>query len=314
MHLLADIGGTNARFALLDATSREPRDAMTLATADFATLVDAVSHYLVRCGVRTVQDCAMAIATPILGDHIQMTNHHWAFSIEETRQRLGLTRLLVVNDFAALAMSLPTLPRGELRQIGGGKPVSDAPLALIGAGTGLGVSALVPAGGRWVPIAGEGGHVTLCAGNEREAAIIAHCRARFGHVSAERLVSGPGIVNLHDAVAALAGASPVQRTPAEITQHGQAGTDAICLEALETFCGLLGAVAGNLVLTLGARGGLYIGGGIMPKLGPYFERSPFRRRFEAKGRFSEYLAAIPAYVILSEYAALRGVASLFTDT
>ena len=314
LHLVADIGGTHVRFALVTGPRGEPQSSLTLDTADFPTLADAIRHYLVQCGAPTVIDAALAIATPILGDRVKMTNHHWSFSIEETRRAMGLERLLLINDFTALALGLPTLAQTELRQVGGGEPASGAPLALIGAGTGLGVSGLLSAGdGRWVPIAGEGGHVTLCASNNREADILRVLRKKYGHLSAERVLSGRGLSDVYEAIAVLGNRTPKPLAPEEVTRSGMAGSDPFCIEALETFCAMLGSVAGNLALTLGARGGVYIGGGIVPKLGEYFYRSPFRDRFEAKGRFTTYLAAIPAYVILAENAALRGAAMALAD-
>jgi glucokinase len=215
----------------------------------------------------------------------------------------------MLNDFAALAMSLPQLSRQDLRQLGGSERVEQAPYALVGPGTGLGVSALLPTGaGHWVPLAGEGGHITVAAADDYEAEIIACCRREFGHVSAERLLSGMGLCNLYRAVTQLAARSSLALTPAEVTQRGLSGEDPDCVEALSLFCSLLGTAAGNLALTIGARGGVYIGGGIVPRLGDYFQQSKFRARFEAKGRLSEYLMPIPVYVIHAENPALLGAA------
>ena len=309
VRLLADVGGTNARFALVTGARGMPQRELTLPTIDFPNLVDAAEHYLRQCGSPKVLEGAVAIANPITGDWLKMTNHHWAFSIEETRKRLGFERLLLINDFTALAMALPAIPQRDLRKVGGGEPVAGAALALIGAGTGLGVSGLFPTGdGRLVPIAGEGGHVTMCAANAREAEIIETCRLEHPHVSAERVISGMGLTNLYQAIAKLAGATPQPLTPADVTHRGLADSDPFCAEALQVFCAMLGSVSGNLVLTLGARGGLYIGGGIVPRLGEYFERSPFRARFEAKGRFTSYLAPVPAYVIHAHNPAYLGTA------
>ena len=316
IHLVADIGGSSARFALVRGADAPLQYEQTLPSIDFATLAEALRHYLGQCGTPHIAAAAIAIASPVTGDLVKMTNHHWTFSVEETRRGLGFERLLLLNDLTALALALPTLPRSELRQAGGGEPVADAALALIGAGTGLGVSGLFPAGGtRWIPIAGEGGHATLAAGNEREAAIIAVCRERYGHVSAERLLSGMGLANIHWALATLAGgATPLALAPAEITHRGVAGSDALCAETLDIFCALLGSVAGNLALTLGARGGVYIGGGIVPKLGDYFHQSAFRARFEGKGRFADYLKPVPVYVIHAQNAALHGAAIALTES
>lgn len=309
LRLVADIGGSSARFALLDEAG-QPAAVATLAVADHPTLADAVEAYLRQQGLPRPEEAAIAIANPVTGDQIRMTNHHWSFSVEQTRQQLGLDRLLVINDFTALALALPLLQPDELRQVGGEKPEPRSAIALLGPGTGLGVSGLVPAGdGQWLPVSGEGGHATIAACNEREAQIIGACRALHGHVSAERLLSGVGLPCLHQAIASLGGTEAPPLKPAEIVARGMDGQDAACAETLSVFCGLLGSFAGNLALTLGARGGVYIGGGIVPKLGDYFAASGFRSRFEAKGRFCGYLAPLPVYVIHAGEPALRGAAA-----
>ena len=298
--LLGDVGGTNARFAWQDGDGAPLRDIVSVPTAAHPTLAAALTDYLRTLGRPAPPACAIGIANPITGDQVQMTNSHWSFSIEAVRRELGFERLVVINDFTALALALPDLPAGDLRQLGGGAAVAGAPLALIGPGTGLGVSGLLPgpAPGRWVALQGEGGHVTLAAGNAREAAVLQQLRERFGHASAERAVSGQGLEALHAALTALAGdlgAAPLAAE--EISRRALAGADAACVEALDLFCAFLGNVAGNLALTLGARGGVYIGGGIVPRLGDAFMRSRFRACFEAKGRLRAYLEPIPVYVI-----------------
>ena len=309
LRLVADIGGSSARFALLDAAG-QPSAIATLAVADHPTLADAVEAYLRLQGLPRPEEAAIAIANPVNDDQIRMTNHHWSFSVEQTRQQLGLERLLLINDFTALALALPLLLPEELRQVGGDAPVPQSAIALLGPGTGLGVSGLVPAGdGQWLPLSGEGGHATIAACNEREAGIIGACRALHGHVSAERLLSGVGLPCLYQAIASLDGREAEVLKPAEIVARGIEGTDPACIETLSVFCGLLGSFAGNLALTLGARGGVYIGGGIVPKLGDYFAASSFRSRFEAKGRFCGYLAPVPVYVIHAGEPALRGAAA-----
>jgi glucokinase len=298
--LLGDVGGTNARFAWQDADGAPLRDIVAIPTADHPTLAAAMTDYLRRTGHAAPRWCSIGIANPITGDHVQMTNSHWSFSIEAVRRELGFERFVVINDFTALALALPDLPASELRQLGGGAAVAGAPLALIGPGTGLGVSGLLPSTepGRWVALQGEGGHVTLAPSNPREAALLQLLHERFGHASAERAVSGQGLEALHAALATLDAApakSPL--SAAEISQRALASSDPRCVEALDLFCGFLGNVAGNLALTLGARGGVYIGGGIVPRLGDAFTRSRFRACFEDKGRFRGYLEAIPAFVI-----------------
>jgi len=306
--LVGDIGGTNARFATLLAPDRELEQVLTLPCGDFAGPREAIEHYLARTGLPRPRWCAFGIANPVDGDEVRMTNHHWAFSIRALQDALGLTQLLVLNDFTALAMALPALTSADLAQIGGGSPAPRRAIGLLGAGTGLGISGLVPCGNDYAPIEGEGGHVTLAAIDAHEAALIAWLATRFPHVSAERVLSGPGLAALYQAEAAVAGRTPEDLGPAEISARAIAGTCPVCVATLDTFCAMLGTVAANLALVLGARGGIYIGGGIVPKLGDFFARSPFRARFEQKGRFSDYLARIPTYVIKAPYPGLLGAA------
>ncbi len=300
--LVADIGGTNARFGWIaspPAAGEEPliTDVLTLPTADHATLADAARAYLARINLGQPGSMAFGIANPITGDEVRMTNHHWAFSISALQAELGLKRLVVINDFTALALALPSLQPHELRQLGGGAARPHAPIALLGAGTGLGVSGLLHSGNSWLALAGEGGHVTLAAADDREAAVLAAMRGHHGHVSAERALSGMGLVNLYLAVAEVSQVEPEALSPADVTRRALDGSDPLCVEAVQHFCAFLGNVAGNLALTLGSHGGVYIGGGIVPRLGDFFDRSAFRERFEAKGRFGAYLGAMPVFII-----------------
>jgi glucokinase len=301
--LVGDIGGTNARFGWIQeppSAGDEPHigDVHTLPTADHATLADAAKAYLARIGKGQAGSMAFGIANPITGDEVRMTNHHWSFSISGLQAELGLQRLEVINDFTALALALPSLKPHELRQLGGGAARPFGPIALLGAGTGLGVSGLLHTASGWTALAGEGGHVTLAAADDREAAVLAAMRQRHGHVSAERALSGMGLTNLHLAVCHVRGTpAAVELTPAAITGRALEGSDAACVEAVSHFCAFLGNVAGNLALTLGSLGGVYIGGGIVPRLGSFVDRSAFRQRFEAKGRFNAYLAAMPVFII-----------------
>ncbi|WP_374356644.1 glucokinase [Chitinimonas sp.] len=311
--LLADIGGTNVRFALIRAPGAAISDEANLACADYAGPYEAARAYLDPLGI-TPRWAAFGIATAVAGDAVKMTNNHWAFSQSALREQLGLARLSVINDFTALALSLPALGEHELQKVGGGERNPGLPIALLGAGTGLGVSGLIPAHQagepeRWIPLQGEGGHVSFSPFNHKEDEILRFLRLSYGHVSAERLLSGPGLVNLYHALAELNGQQAASLTAAQISQQGVANSCALCREAIDTFCGMLGTAAANLAVTLGARGGLYIGGGIVPKLGDYFAASPFRTRFEQKGRFSNYLAAVPSYVIMASNPALRGTAA-----
>jgi glucokinase len=313
LRLVGDIGGTNARFALVPADSRVPRDEQVLHCADFQGLEEAIVRYLADHGNPTIREAALDVATGITGDYIHLTNGPWGFSIEQARRNLGLDRLLVINDFTALALGVPTLKSDELRQVGGGTAVPRTAIAVLGPGTGLGVSGLIPSGDGWVALQGEGGHTAFSPMSEREVGVLLWLQQRFDHVSTERVMSGMGLENLYRALCSLDGVEARPLGPDKITASAMVDDDAHCSEAVAMFCSILGTAAANLVVTLGARAGCYIGGGIVPKLGSYFARSPFRARFETKGRFSGYVAAVPTYVILAQTPALRGLATLFQD-
>lgn len=312
--LLADVGGTNARFALQTAAGRIEAIAVLPCRA-YPTFTDAVRAYLsgplaAAAGAQPVRHAAIAIANPVDGDQIRMTNHDWQFSIEAARRALGLDTLLVVNDFEALAMALPHLAPEQKRQIGAGTVRTGSPIGLIGAGTGLGVSGLIPSAGNWIALSAEGGHVTFAPSDELEMDIVRFAWQEFPHVSAERLLSGVGLELIYRALAARAGQVAIALPAPEISRRALAGECAICDQAIECFCTMLGTIAANLAVTLGTLGGLYIGGGIVPRLGQRFAKSGFRRRFESKGRFSDYLARIPTFVITAEYPAFSGVAAI----
>jgi glucokinase len=307
--LLGDIGGTNARFALVMGNGSPITHEVTLPTGQFPDLAAAASAYLQQVGQTAVRQACIAIANPIDGDVLKMTNNHWQFSIEATRQALSLDSLLMLNDWEAMAMAAPALNGRDLEQIGPGEPVSNAPKGLIGPGTGLGVSSLVRSRqGDWVPIAGEGGHVSLSPTSEREADILRVLWQTYPHVSAERVISGMGLENLYRAICILNGTEPEALVAAQVSERGLAASDVACEEALACMCSMLGNAAANLALTLGARGGIYIGGGVIGRLGDYFACSGFRAAFEAKGRFASYMQRIPTYVIRAEQPALIGCA------
>ena len=313
--LLADVGGTNARFALELAPGRFEA-VQVLACGDHATFADAMRAYLASPAVLAagkVAHAAVAIANPVDGDQIRMTNHHWQFSIEAVRREVGLETLLVVNDFYALARSLPHLRDADKVQVGGGVPRAGAPLGLLGAGTGLGVSGLVPSGESWIALNSEGGHVTFSPANALEVAVLQFAWREFEHVSAERFLSGAGVELIHRALADVRGLPLEALSAPEISRRALAGECALSNEVLEIFCGMLGTVAGNLAVTLGAQGGVYIGGGIVPRLGERFAGSSFRSRFEQKGRFASYLAQVPTYVITAEYPAFLGVSAVLAE-
>lgn len=306
LRLLADIGGTHIRLAWQERPGGPLHDTRVLRCEHYPGVDAAVAAYLAEAGVAAPREAAFGMANPVTGDLVRMTNHSWSFSQRALREALGLERLMLVNDFTALALALPMLGANLLRQVGGGEAVAGSAIALLGPGTGLGVSGLVfpPGSGSGVPLSGEGGHVTLAAQTQREFDVLRILQTRYGHASAERAVCGAGLIDLYRAVRQLERpVDPGQPGSAEISLAAQVcdlalqDRDPLALQALELFCGFLGSVAGNLALTLGARGGVYIGGGMVPRLGAWFEQSPFRARFEAKGRFQPYLAAIPCWVI-----------------
>jgi glucokinase len=315
--LLADVGGTNARFALELAPGRV--DLIDVLACDgYPTLAAALAAYLASpavkaAGLGPIRHAAIAIANPVVDDLVRMTNHHWEFSIEAMRVECGFETLLVVNDFSALARALPHLAPQQKLQVGGGAPRANSPLGLLGAGTGLGVSGLIPAGPGWTALRSEGGHVTFSPANEEEVAILQYAWTEFEHVSAERLLSGAGVELIYRALARREGRAGERLDAPEISRRALAGECALCDRVLEAFCGMLGTVAGNLAVTLGAQGGIYIGGGIVPRLGERFLRSSFRRRFEQKGRFAGYLAQVPTWIITAEYPAFLGVASILSE-
>lgn len=310
--LLADIGGTYARFAL-ELAPGELSQRASLLCANHADFHAAVRAYLDgvdrrEIGPEPVLHAAVAIANPVEGDRVRMTNYHWQFSIDEMRQRLGLDTLVVVNDFTALAMALPRLSDSEVRQIGGGQARRPSVIGLLGAGTGLGMSGLIPAGEGWIALGTEGGHTSFAPHDEREIAILRHAWKSYDHVSFERVLSGPGLELIYRALAEFHGQTVAPLGAPEITQRALEQQEPLCLETLDVFCGLLGTAAANLAVTLGALGGIFIGGGIVPRLGERFFQSDFRRRFEAKGRFQPFLAGIPTALITDTLAALSGAA------
>lgn len=312
--LVADIGGTHARFAIADAAGALDQ-IRTLACDDFAGPGEAALAYLDRIGVRRVGAAAFAVAMPVVADQVTFTNRTaWSFSIAALSQQLQIPDLRVINDFTALALSLPSLGPDDVIKIGHGEPVANTPRAVLGPGTGLGISGLISTGHGWQALETEGGHVSYCASNAHEIELQKRLNRRFAHLSAERVLSGPGLVNLYQAHCELASAQAEALGPADITERGLNGRCSTCRAVLDDFCALLGTVAANLVLTLGARAGVYIGGGIIPRMLSFLEHSGFRERFENHGRLSAYLAAVPSYVVVADYPALLGaLAALDAD-
>jgi glucokinase len=310
--LLADIGATHARFALETAPG-VLRCVRVLRCDDFAGILPLLQAYLSDHEQVRINHAAFALANPISGDMIRMTNRDWQFSTDEVRRALGLNTLLIVNDFTALAMSLPALQGRDLMQVGGGEATANAVIGVLGPGTGLGVSGLIPTADGFVTLGSEGGHSSFAPSDEREYFILQYAWRQLQHVSGERLISGPGMELIHRALAERNGVKAPERSAQEIMEAALGGQDPLCIEVLETFCAMLGTVSSNLAVTLGAVGGIFIGGGIVPRMGEWFRQSPFRARFEAKGRFSDYVSAIPTYVITAENPAFIGVATILSE-
>jgi glucokinase len=308
--LIGDIGGTNARFAIAQ-DGRYARQTAFL-SEEFPSLEAAIGAYLAGLPAgNEPHEAALSIAGPVGGDQVSLTNHPWSFSKAAIAEQFAWERLLVLNDFTANAVALPFLEAGDLQQVGEGQPRAWAPLGVLGPGTGLGVSGLLlGADGKWLALEGEGGHITMAAADTYETQILEILRQRYGHVSAERVLSGDGLVNLYQALCMLHGVPAEGYKPAQIADEAMGEADPQCRRAVETFCAMLGTVAGNLALTLGAQGGIYIAGGIVPRLGRRFLFSSFRQRFEAKGRFHAYLAPVPTYLITHRNPALVGLTHL----
>ncbi|MBN1378062.1 MAG: glucokinase [Gammaproteobacteria bacterium] len=312
--LVADIGGTNARFALVELDSSEAVELLaqkTLPTADYQSLTDAASDYLQTAGYdqHTVLSGSFAVAGAINGDWFQMTNNPWAFSVQAVRQELGFESLHLLNDFGAIAWSIPTLKENEFIKIGGGESVPGVPVAVLGPGTGLGVGAYILQDDQFIALQTEGGHASFAPQNDLEVEIMVFLQKKYGRVSWERVLSGPGLENIYSALVHIKNIKDEQLNASQITQVALRENDALCIEVLNQFCASLGSLAGDVALTMGARGGVNIAGGIVPRFVDFFVASPFRERFEKKGRFSAYNAAIVTQLVVAEQPGLLGAAA-----
>lgn len=306
--ILADIGATNARMALL--VDGVPGAVTTYAVADYASPSDAMRAFLAGPGASAAPTAAfIAAAGPVVNGRVTMTNAAWQIDAERIGEALSLGSVQVLNDFEALAWALPGLAPEDLFVVGPVQPSPVGTKAVMGPGTGFGLAALASGPGTAVLVT-EGGHATLPSENRREDAIILALREHLQHVSVERVLAGPGLVNLYHAIAMVDGITVPERTSAEIVSHAMAGDDEACRATLEAFCAFLGGVAGNVALTMGARGGLFIAGGIVPRFTDFLRRSAFRERFEAKGRMSSYLERIATAVIIHPFPAFVGLAQL----
>lgn len=303
--LVADIGGTHARFAL-SAGGAAPRDVQVFECAAFAGLGDALAAYLARTGARPAMAC-LALAGPVEGDLFRFTNNAWQLSRAKLERDFGFERLLVINDFEALALALPDLGPRDTQALGAaGEAKPGRPLAVLGPGSGLGVATLVPVGVGWLALPGEGGHAGFAPQDDLQFAIAGIMRRSTPRISNEALLSGPGLCAIYAALVELAGACTPALSAAEIVAAALAGGDACALQTIDVFCAVLGAVAGDVALVVGAQGGVFIGGGIAPRLLPLLPGSRFRASFEAKGLQRDYVAAIPTRLVVAAAPALLG--------
>ena len=310
--LAVDLGGTHIRFRLLEDGARAA-PVEVVETIGVESFEDALEQWRERAGIRGEIDAVgIAAAGPVAGGRVRITNLDWILDARAIERGCNARRCRLVNDVTAVAWALPGLGRKDLCTLATGSPDHGSARAVIAPGTGLGISGLVPtAAGDCAAIEGEGGHQTLAAQTPRERTIVAALAERFGHASAERALSGPGIEAMWSALASFRGMRSVRdRTAAEIARDAFAGGDPIAQETIEAFTGFLGSVAGDLALALGARGGLYIAGGIVPGWGERFDSARFLDRFRAKGRFRSYLGAIPVHVVTHPYPGLFGIERL----
>lgn len=315
--LLADVGGTNVRFALTAVDAQPPllEDSIRrYRVADFDSLGDAASAYLEETGQRA-ERAVFAIAGRIDNGTVQATNNPWRIVAEDTRQRLQMRSVRLVNDFAAMSMGMPLLEAGDMEAVGGpGTPAigahSTQTFAVVGPGTGLGVGGLLHRHGRFERLETEGGHSGFAPRTAEEVEVLQRLMARFGHVSNERLISGLGMINLHRALAEIAGVHDEELSPEQITARAEAGDDAICVRTVEMFCAIFGAVASDVALVLGAWDGVFLSGGLPPKLLPWMRRGSFRECFEAKGRLREATSKIPTAVVTHPDVGLLGAAGI----
>ncbi|MEZ5905346.1 MAG: glucokinase [Geminicoccaceae bacterium] len=307
--LIADIGGTNARFALTDAAGMPSRE-RHLAVAAYAGPGEAARAYLAALPepAEAIREAVIAVATPVDAETIRFTNSPWTFTRDQLRSELGVPQLAVINDFAAQATAIPHLGPSDSVAIGGGEPHPGWPVAVIGPGTGLGAAALVPGPDGPIVVASEAGHVSFAPQDEEEIELLRYLQSRHGHVSNERLISGPGILALARAHAAITATRLEAKSPEDVTRTARDGSCPVAVAALRRFSAILGAAAGDLALTFGAKGGVFVSGGLCLQLGPLFDHATFRRSFEAKGRLQRFLVDVPVHLVTTERIGLLGAA------
>lgn len=307
--LIADVGGTNARFSMVQDAYAEPKSFDTVKAADFQTLDEAIETNVLDQTSVMPKSAVLAVAGPIDGDEIDLTNNHWLVRPQVIMERFGIQEVVVINDYEAQALALTALEDGDMEPIGGGPQDPLANRVVVGPGTGLGVAGLVHAAHTWIPVAGEGGHIDLGPRTERDHAIFPHLESADGRISGEQVLCGRGMVNLYNAVAAASGSNMRLRTPEEVTAAAMAGDNPVARETISLFCEYLGRIAGDLALVFMARGGVYLSGGITQKIRPVFDNERFRAAFDDKAPHSDLMRAMPCYAIMHQMAPMLGLAA-----
>lgn len=312
---VGDVGGTNARFALVENDAIVQGSMHNCINREHTSIIEAIQSFLTAHGNPQLSEACIALACPITGDTVKLTNCDWQISKKAIHDSFGLSEVLLVNDFTALAMGVPSLGDKQYYTLGEGTAQHHYPIGVMGAGTGFGVSGLIWAHGHWVPLQGEGGHISFAPADELEIEVLRIGWKEYGgRLSVERILSGDGLEFLYLALCQIKGIPSEKLKASDITKQAVDDPKSIGLEVVNIFCSVLGGVAGDWALELGAWGGIYIGGGIVPRLGDIVKQSPLRARFEAKARFKGYVARIPIRVITdSVQTALMGAASILND-
>ena len=315
-YVVADIGGTNARWGLVTAQDAnghyQIESIKTFENKYHPKFEDSLAAYIDYLAGVQVHHVCVALAGPVLGDRIEMTNIHWSFSVREVEAAFPLQKLLIVNDFTALAYATSALVGDELIEVKPGHQ-KNAPRAILGPGTGLGMASLIPLGEKWLPISGEGGHTAFAPRGEEEIALCRHLQSKFGYLSKETLLSGAGLERIYSGLAAVRGQSVVEKSAAAISAAAVSGEDALAVDTLNLFCGVMGSAAADLALTVGALGGVFLGGGILPRVREFLLQSPFVERFCDKAIMSHYVKNIPVFLIVADEPALIGAAALLAE-
>ena len=305
LSVVADVGGTNIRLAVCELETGELTQVKEFPCAQFDGLELAIRQYFdTLC--EQVSDLCVGIACPVDNEQVVMTNLSWSFSKQALKKSLQLNSLHLINDYTAISLAVPFLNEQEKIKIGGGEPVIDGVTAVFGPGTGLGVSHIIKQDNKWISLDGEGGHCSFTVNTREQADILFVLQEKFGHVSAERILSGQGLVNIYESLCQLA-KQPIKLTqPKDVSEAGLSGHCEIARRSLDVFCQVMGGFAGNLALNLACTGGVYIAGGIVPRFADFFAASEFRYYFEDKGRFKGYLSTIPTYLITNDNPGLLG--------